>query len=104
MKSPKPATLIKLQLIMFEKQICDSHFSEKLFKEKVAVTKIQEDTNHFFIYTKKFSSCKTGHFINSSTHSLNNNKYEICRILVSNVTPNVFGCVFIQLRIWPSSY
>ena len=54
-KSSKSAPSIKAQLVKFEKQICDSHLSEKLFEEKVAVTKIKEDPNYFFRYAKKFS-------------------------------------------------
>ena len=46
-KSCKSDPSIKAQLVKFEKQICDSHFSEKLFEEKVAVTKIKEDPNYF---------------------------------------------------------
>ena len=40
-KSSKPDPLIKSQLVMFEKQLCDSHLDEKLFEENAAVTKIQ---------------------------------------------------------------
>ena len=53
MKSCQSAPSIKAQLVKFEKQICDSHLSEKLFEEKVAVTKIKEDPNYFFRYAKK---------------------------------------------------
>ena len=38
-KSSKPASLIKSQLVMFEKQLCDSHLDEKPFEENTAVTK-----------------------------------------------------------------
>ena len=76
-KSSKSAPSIKAQLVEFEKQICDSHLSEKLFEEKVAVTKIKEDPNYFFRYAKKFSICKTdiGPLLNCSTNSLINDKY-----------------------------
>ena len=57
-KSSKSAPSIKAQLFKFEKPICDSHLSEKLFEEKLAVIKIKEDPNYFFRYAKKFSiSC-----------------------------------------------
>ena len=46
-KSSKSSPSIKAQLVKFKKQICDSHLSEKLFEEKVAVTKIKEDPNYF---------------------------------------------------------
>ena len=49
-KSSKPAPLIKSQLVILEKQLCDSHLDEN-----AAVTKIQEDPNYFFRYGKKFS-------------------------------------------------
>ena len=52
MKSSKSAPSIKAQLVKFEKQICDSHLSGKLFEEKVAVTNIKEDPNNFFRYVK----------------------------------------------------
>ena len=58
-KSSKPPPLIKSQLVMLEKQLCDSHLDEKLFEENATVTKIQDDPNYFFRYTKKFSICKT---------------------------------------------
>ena len=48
MKPSKSVPSIKAQLVKSEKQICDSHLSEKLFEEKVAVTKIKEDPNYFF--------------------------------------------------------
>ena len=84
-KSSQPALLIKSQLVMFEKQLCDSHLDEKLFEENAAVTKIQEDPNYFFRYAKKFSNCKAdiGPLMNSSTNSLSNDKHEMCRLLVS---------------------
>ena len=47
-KSSKSAPSIKAQFVKFEKQICDSHLSEKLFEEKVAVTKVKEYPNYFF--------------------------------------------------------
>ena len=47
-KSSKSAPSIKAQLVKFEKQICDSHLSEKLFEEKVAVTKKQRGPKLFF--------------------------------------------------------
>ena len=37
---PKPAPLINSQLVMFEKQLCDSHLDEKFFEENAAVKKI----------------------------------------------------------------
>ena len=49
-KSSKSAPSTKAQLVKSEKQICDSHLCEKLFEEKVAVTKIKEDPNYFFRY------------------------------------------------------
>ena len=63
----------------------------KRFEENAAVTKIQEDPNYFFIYTKKFSICKTdiGPLMNRATNSLSNDKHEICRLLVDQFT-NVF--------------
>ena len=87
-KSCKSAPSIKAQLVKFEKQICDSHLSEKLFEEKVAVTKIKEDPNYFFRYAKKFSICKTdiGPLLNCSTNSLINDKYEMCCLLVDQFT------------------
>ena len=56
-KSSNPAQLIKSQLVMFEKQICDRHLDEKLFEKNATVTKIQEDPNYFFRNAKKFSIC-----------------------------------------------
>ena len=53
-KSWKPAPLIKSQLVMYEKQICDSHLGDKLFEEMTDVTKIQENPNYFFRHDKKF--------------------------------------------------
>ena len=87
-KSCKSAPSIKAQLVKFEKRICDSHLSEKLFEEKVAVTKIKEDPNYFFRYAKKFSICKTdiGPLLNCSTNSLINDKYEMCCLLVDQFT------------------
>ena len=87
-KSSKSAPSIKAQLVKFEKQICDSHLSEKLFEEKVAVTKIQEDPNYYFRYANKFNIYKTdiGPLLNCSTNSLNNNKYETCCLLVDQFT------------------
>ena len=52
-KSSKSAPSIKAQFVKFEKQICDSHLSEKLFEEKVAVTKVKEYPNYFFLICKK---------------------------------------------------
>ena len=43
LKLVKSVPSIKAQLVKFEKRICDSHLSEKLFEEKVVVTKIKED-------------------------------------------------------------
>ena len=87
-KSCKSAPSIKAQLVKFEKQICDRNLSEKLFEEKVAVTKINEDPNYFFSYAKKFSICKTdiGPLLNCSTNSLINDKYEMCCLLVDQFT------------------
>ena len=87
-KSSKPAPLITSQLVMFEKQLCDSHLDEKLFGEDPAVTKIQEDPNYFFKYAKKFSICKTDidPLMNSATNSLSNDKHEMCCILVDQFT------------------
>ena len=50
--------------------------------------KIQEDPNYFFRYAKKFIICKTdiGPLMNSSTNSLSNDKYEMCRLLVDQFT------------------
>ena len=64
----------------------DSHL-----REKVAVTKIKEDPNYFFRYAKMFSICKTdiGPLLNCSTHSLINDKYEMCCLLLDQ-----FTCVF----------
>ena len=53
MKSSKSTPSIKVQLVKFKKQICDSHLSEKLFEEKVAVTKIKDDPNYFFQICKE---------------------------------------------------
>ena len=52
------------------------------------MTKIKEDLNYIFFYAKKFSICKTdiGPFLNCSTNSLNNDKYEMCCILVDQFT------------------
>ena len=88
MKSTKPAPLIKLQLVMIEKQLCDSHLDEKLFDENAAVTKIKEDPNYFFRYAKKFSIYYTdiGPLVNSSTNSLSNGQYEMCRLLEDQFT------------------
>ena len=60
-KSSKPAPLIKSHLVMSEKTVtvCDSHLDKKRFEENAAVTKIKDDPNYFFRYTKKFSICKT---------------------------------------------
>ena len=60
----------------------------KLSEVKVAVTKIKEDPNYFFIYAKKFSICKTdiGPLLNCSTDSPSNNKYEMCCLLVDHFT------------------
>ena len=87
-KSSKPASLIKSQLVMFEKQLCDGHFDEKHFEEHAAVRKIQEDPNYFFRYAKKCSICKTdiGPLMNSTTNSLSNDKHEMCRLLVDQFT------------------
>ena len=87
-KSSKSAASIKTQLVKFEKQICDSHLSEKLFEETVVVTKIKEDPNYFFRYAKKFSICKTDIDppLNCSTNSLINDKYEMCCLLVDQFT------------------
>ena len=87
-KSSKSAPSIKAQLVKLEKQICDSHLSEKLFEDKVPVTKIKEDTNYFFRYGNKYSICKTdiGPLLNCSTHSLSNDKYEMCCLLVDQFT------------------
>ena len=64
-KYSKPAPLIKSQLVMFEKQLCDTHLDEN-----AAVTKIQEDPNYFFRYAKQFSICKTdiSPLMNSATN------------------------------------
>ena len=90
-KSSKPAPLIKSQLVMFEKLLCNSHLNDTLFDENAAVTKVQEDPNYFFRYTKKFSICKTdiGFLMNSSTNSLSDNYHEMCHLLVDQFT-NVF--------------
>ena len=88
MKSSKPALLIKSQLVMFEKQLCDSHIDEKLFDENPAVTKIQEDPNYFFRYATKFGICKTniGPLMNSPTNSLSIDKHKMCPLLVDHFT------------------
>ena len=80
-KSSKPAPLIKSQVVMFDKQLCDSHLDEKLFDENAAVTKIQEDPNYFFKYAKKFSICKT-----DIVPLMTNDKHEMCRLLVYQFT------------------
>ena len=74
LKSTNPTPLIKSQLVMSEKKICDGHFSEKLLEEKVVVTKIQESPNYYLRYAKTFSISKTdiGPLMNSSTNSLSN--------------------------------
>ena len=80
-KSCKSAPSIQAQLVKFEKQICDSHLSEKLLEEK-------EDPNYFFRCAKKFSICKTdiGPLFNCSTNSLINDRYEMCCLLVDQFT------------------
>ena len=85
-KFSKSAPSIKA--VKFEKQICDSHLSGKLFEEKVADTKIKEDPNYFFRYAKQYSICKTdiGPLLNCSTKSLINDKYEMCCLLVDQFT------------------
>ena len=87
-KYSKPDPLIKSQVVMFEKQLCDSHLDENLFEENAVVTKIQEDPNYFFRYAKKFSICKTdiGPLMNSATNSLSNDKHEMCHLLVDQFT------------------
>ena len=79
---------IKTQLGKFQKQICDSHLSEKLFEEKVAVPKIKETPNYYFRYAKKVSICKTdiGPLLNCSTNSLSNDTYKMCCLLVDQFT------------------
>ena len=42
----KPAPLIKSQLVMFKKQLCNSHLDKKLYEENAAVTKLQEDPTY----------------------------------------------------------
>ena len=88
LKSSKSSPSIKAQLVKFEEQICDNHLSEKLFEEKVAVTKIKEDLNYFFRYANKFSICKTdiGPLLNCFTNSLINDKFEVCFLLVDQFT------------------
>ena len=73
---------------MFKKQICDNHFSENIFDKKVHVTKIREHPNYFFRYAKKFGICKTdiGSLMYSSSNSLSNNRYEMCPLVVDQVT------------------
>ena len=73
---------------MFEKQLNNSHLDEKLFEENAAVTKIKEDRNYLFRYAMKFSICKTtiGPLMNSSTNSLSNDKYKMCRLLLDHFT------------------
>ena len=77
--SSKLSPLIKSQLVMFEKQLGDSHLDGKPFEENAAMTKIQVDPNYNFRYVKKFDICKTyiGALMNSSTNSLSNNKQEL---------------------------
>ena len=79
MKSSKPAPLIKSDLVMLEKQLCDSHLDEKRFEENAAVTKIKDDPNYFLRYAMKFSICNTdiGPLMKRDTNSLSNDKYEI---------------------------
>ena len=89
MKSSIPAPLIKSQLVMFEKQLCDSYFDAKLFEENAAVTKIQEDPNYFFRYAKNFVFVKLTLVLlcmNSATNSLSNDKHEMCCLLVDLFT------------------
>ena len=47
------------QLIKIEQAICDSHIKEKLNEESIAVAKIKNVPDFFFIYAKKFSICKS---------------------------------------------
>ena len=88
MKSSKPDPLIKSQLVMLERQLCDSHLNEKRFEENAAVTQIKEDPNYFFRYANKLSICKTGigPLMNRATNSLSNDKHEMCRLLVDQLT------------------
>ena len=85
-KSSKSAQSIKAPLVNFEKQICDSHHSEKLFKEKVAVTKIKENPNYFFPDSLVFVKLILTPFLNCSTNSLINDKYEMCCLLIDQFT------------------
>ena len=80
-----PCNICKL---VFEKQLCDGHLDEKLFRENAAVRKIEEDRNYFFRYAKKFSIRKIGigPLMNSSTNPLNNDKHQMCRLVVDRFT------------------
>ena len=103
MKSSKSApSIIKAQLVKLEKQICDTHLSEKLFEEKVAVTKIKDYPNYF---------CKTdiGPLLNCSTNSLSNVKYEMCCLLEDQftsvfTTPDPKQIVTDPVLIFPYTY
>ena len=53
--SSKPALLIKSQLVMLEKQLCDNHLNEKISDENAAVTKIEttsSDTPRSLVFIK----------------------------------------------------
>ena len=62
--------------------------TRNVLRENAEVTKIKEDPNYFFRYTKKFSICKTdiGPLMNRATNSLSNDKHEICCLLVYQFT------------------
>ena len=69
---------------MLEKHICDSHL-----EENAVVTKIQEDPNYLFRYTKKFiiiSKTDIGPRMNCATNSLSNDKHKMCCLLVDQFT------------------
>ena len=60
-------------------------------EEHVAVAKIKVDPKHFLRYAKRYSICKqgVGPLLNPLNSTLNDNKYEMCCLLV-----NQFNSVF----------
>ena len=73
------------QLLFIEEQINSSHLKEKIHEEHVAVSKIEVDPKHFFMYAKRYSICKqeVGPLLNPLNNTLTNNKYEMCCLLAN---------------------
>ena len=97
-------TSISTKIMSIEKAICASHNKENLFDDTLAVTKIINYPNFFFLYAKKLYiyNSSIDPILNPKSHLLTNDKSEMCSLLLDQFnTHHLFNCTHIRTTLSP---